>query len=335
MIRGARSHLTSAFVLAALLLLAPDASAQDDAPVVVVVFEGTWDGALRGDVWADLGSMLRDRGIRLLSETDAPSTRLATIRLAAPDAARTTRVAIEDQLTAKLVERALDLSGEEPDTWSTVIAAGGDELLRASWVELSMRSAPPPARPPPPEVERIVEDAIAPLPQSESLRVGLSVRGELLAAERALALGASVGVVFALHPHVELGIRAALDGIVPASSARAQVDGLVALGDLELAAPLLDRGEPIQLSLVAIGRIGAAWMHASASTGLTASDAAALLGLAGGGARFAVVTGGTRLELGALVLAPLASVRGSDGIDDVVAIAGPVGLVELGVELWP
>ena len=335
MIRGAPLPLQLCFV-AQLALAAPwVAHAQDvqAPPTVVVVFEGEWSGTLRDDLWGDLGAMLRDRAIRLVAATSEPSMRLATVRIEAPDARGSVRVVIEDQLTAKVVERTLDLSGEEPDTWSTVIAAGADELLRASWVELSMRSAPPPAQPPPPEVERIVEETLA--PARHEARVGGALRAEVMLAERAVASGGSVGVTVEVDPHVVLGAHVAIDALLPETSARARIDGVLALGDVEIAAPLLSEGEPIQLSLVGLGRIGAAWMRASAAPGLAATDDVGFLALAGGGVRFGVVLDTVRLELGGLVLAPLASVRGSDGLQDLIAIVGPVGLVQLGVELRP
>lgn len=329
--------LAFVFGLVVVALASSRARAQDaEPPTVVLAFEGTWEPGLRGEVWADLLSMLRERHVRLLTETDAPASRIATVRITAPDASSAVRVVIEDHLTAKLVERTLALAHEEPDTWSTLVAAGSDELLRASWVELSMRSAPPPAREPPPEVTQIVAQDLAPAPPAHARFVGVSVRGEVLIGERVVALGASVGVLFALDPHAVLGVRAAAAGLVPRESARASIDGALVQGDLELGAPLLAPDEIFRLALVGLARLGWASLHAHArANGLDASGADALFALAGGGVRLGVHLDVVDLEVGALVLAPLASARASDGVDDVLAIAGPLALVEIGAQLWP
>ncbi len=335
--RLARLAGASVLGLVALGWLCAHARAQSEAPpTVVLAFEGEWEPGLRGEVWADLVSMLRERHVRLLTETDAPASRVATVRVAAPDAASAVRVVIEDHLTAKLVERSLALAHEEPDTWSTLIAAGSDELLRASWVELSMRSAPPPVREPPAEVTRIARESIAPAPTAPTRLVGVAVRAEISIGERLLAPGASAGVLFAFDPHVVLGVRAAAAGLVPHETARASVDGALVAGDLELAAPLLDPGQAFRLALVGLARLGWASLHAHARTeGLEVASADALFALAGGGVRLGVHLEAVDLELGALVLAPLAAARASDGVEDVLAIAGPLALVEIGAQLWP
>lgn len=333
------SRLCGLVVVSSFFVAAPAGLARaqpETPPTVVLAFEGEWEPGLRGEVWADLVSMLRERHVRLLTETDAPSSRIATVRIAAPDAASAVRVVIEDHLTAKLVERSLALAHEEPDTWSTLIAAGSDELLRASWVELSMRSAPPPAREPPPEVTQIVEESIAPAPPTTPHLVGLAVRAEMLVGERLLAPGASAGVLFAVDPHVVLGLRAAAAGLVPQQTPRASVDGALFAGDLELGAPLLDPGQTFRLALVGLARLGGASLQAHArAEGLDATGTLALFALAGGGVRLGVHLDAVDLEVGVLVLAPLASARASDGVEDVLAIAGPLALVEIGAQLWP
>ena len=112
---------------------------------------------------ADLRASLRERGLSLVDTDERPEDVLATILIEAPSLDRpVARIEIDDRVSEKQVEREISLGRDPPDTWSVVLAASADELLRASWIELTMADAPPPAITPPPEVERAARESIAP-----------------------------------------------------------------------------------------------------------------------------------------------------------------------------
>ena len=75
---------------------------------------------------------------------------LATLALAPSESGeRSIRLDIEvrDAVTAKRVGREIDLSSVPADGRPDVVALAADELLRASWAELALPRAPPPAVP--------------------------------------------------------------------------------------------------------------------------------------------------------------------------------------------
>ena len=122
-----------------------------------------------------LGAELASRGLELCgSRPDAGASPIATVRVSSrPDAVALT-VEVRDALTAKQVSRDVALSGVPRDSQPLTIALAADELLRASWAELQLRTAPPPARPVPAEVTLTVRDALA-TPAVEAPRVQLGV----------------------------------------------------------------------------------------------------------------------------------------------------------------
>jgi hypothetical protein len=151
-------------------------------PWVSVAFTGTaWTSELQSAVLADLRAGLQLSGITACVLGTAGSEKpLALLEL---DAAAEDRVAVgialHDTLTAKRVQRDVDLKQVSSDARALALSAAAEELLRASWAELALQDAPPPDRPPPPEVQRAVRRSIAPA------RVG----------QRDVAIGARAAVV--------------------------------------------------------------------------------------------------------------------------------------------
>ena len=92
-----------------------------------------------------LRAELASRGLDLCaSSTDVGAPPVATIRVSArPDAVALT-VEVRDALTEKQVNRDVALAGIPPDGQPLTLALAADELLRASWAELTLRTAPPP-----------------------------------------------------------------------------------------------------------------------------------------------------------------------------------------------
>jgi hypothetical protein len=134
-------------------------------PWVSVAFTGTaWTAQLRSAVLLDLRAGLALSGITAcVLGTEGSEAPLALLEL---DAAAEDRVAVgielHDTLTAKRVLRDVNLRAVSLDARALALAAAAEELLRASWAELALHDAPPPDRPPPPEVQRAVRRSIEP-----------------------------------------------------------------------------------------------------------------------------------------------------------------------------
>ena len=126
-----------------------------------------------------LRAELASRGIDLCTEipvSGGPAP-VATIELSSSPSEVSLDVEVHDAMTAKHVGREVSLRGIPPDGRPLTIALAADELLRASWAELALRSAPPPPRPVPVEVTRTVRESVAPVvaPAPSQPRVLLGV----------------------------------------------------------------------------------------------------------------------------------------------------------------
>ena len=124
-------------------------------------------GALRArDVARLLGAELAARHI---ATCDAPAEGspppIAVVLVRASGESASVTVDVRDAVTAKAVSRDVALVGVPADSRALTVALAADELLRASWAELAMRSAPPPPKPVPPEVRAVVRDAVTAAPE--------------------------------------------------------------------------------------------------------------------------------------------------------------------------
>jgi hypothetical protein len=132
---------------------------ESDRPWVELQFEGEgWDARLQQNIRADLAAGLRLRGLLVCGpEKPGLEAPLASVQLSA---AELNRVAVEievhDALTNKYVLREVDTRNVPGDARGLTLAAAAEELLRASWAELALEDAPPPAREPPVEVTNAV-----------------------------------------------------------------------------------------------------------------------------------------------------------------------------------
>ena len=301
-----------------------------------LVLEGTWPAELAEGLTRDLRASLRERGIAMEVGESSETQSLARVRIdAAGLATLSLRIVVEDALTRKIVERAMSLEGVPPDVWSVLVSAAADELLRASWVELSMPDAPPPAQ----EVPRVVEEAIASSvapPAVGDGAWGLGVAATAVISEGANFLGARLALSQAsLAPLTfTLGLGAA--GMIPMQSARARMDAVWLFVDVETAIELLPRRGDFRLSVVLGARGGPLFAQATAQSALLeASDGVATVIVLDGGFRGGLTLfGDTQLTLGALVGAPLMGVSLSDGEEDVARLSGITVRAELGIEVW-
>jgi hypothetical protein len=281
-----------------------------------------------------LGAELLSRGIELCtSRVDAASAPLATVRVSSSPDAVVLSVEVHDAVTAKHVSRDVALAGVPRDSQPLTIALAADELLRASWAELELHTAPPPALPVPPEVTRTVHEALVPAVAAPA-RVQLGVGFAWEQSTRGLTLygaDARLGAWWTrrFETAFQLGLRTgptatASDGTVRPTAwslglagiytftspeSRWGVDGVASLG--------VER-----LTLVPTPSPGGA-------TGSEQSGYAALAGLGPQG-WFAVLP---TLRVGAEVLGtlPLRGLEATDAGTRFVGLDGPGWAVQLGV----
>jgi hypothetical protein len=131
-----------------------------------------------------LRAELAARNIDVCAPSDGPSIpSIAAVSVSARPDGALIEVEVRDALTAKRVSRDVDLAAVPEDGRSLTVALVADELLRASWAEIALRHAPPPAEPIPPAVRDVVQED---LPASASPR-GLALRWEAVAEAEAWA----------------------------------------------------------------------------------------------------------------------------------------------------
>ena len=296
---------------------------------VTLEFAGEWPEGDRGEVTAELRAALQVQGFALcLENADSLEGRVA--RLVLQTSAERARIEVRDDVTDKRVQRDLDLSGFPEDARPLAIAIASDELLRASWAELMLVDAPPPAREPPEavralvrrETRRVVETQEARLPRYLDLAGALEYFGG-----GDLHVGGDLHLEVWLHPRVAIGLDV---------GARSRITDEVALGSIR--AVVLAAGAQLWVGLV--GQAEQGW-HLVAGAGLrggwirfdgTASPTAVANA---GGAGIASLRlalemrhawGPVRLRFGALLGAPL---RSTAATADGVRVGGTDG-VELG-----
>jgi hypothetical protein len=147
-------------------------------PIVELAFAGEhWDAALERGIVKHLRAGLEPAGFRVCVHLDGQNPPVATVELRqrAGESVMAT-IEVRDGVTAKRVARDIDLSALPEDGRALGVGLAADELLRASWAELALRDAPPPASPPPPAVEATVRTSLRVQPEPEK-RSALVARG--------------------------------------------------------------------------------------------------------------------------------------------------------------
>jgi hypothetical protein len=184
-------------------------------PWVELAFAGVeWPVTLQANAASDLQAGLHLRGIGVCTLGLAPpgSAPVARITLSLNDANQVVvGIHIQDAMTDKQVARSVDLRTVSPDARALALAQSIDELLRASWIELTIHEPPPSAPPIPEEVQRAIEPK--PVPAERLQVLGARFASELYTGGVKL-LGADALVVFWLQPRLAfsfaLGLRAGL-----------------------------------------------------------------------------------------------------------------------------
>lgn len=292
-----------------------------------------------------LRAELAGRGIDLCAEAVASAAQaaVATVSVAprsesagaagASDGLVDIVVEVRDEVTAKRVVREFDLRALPPDGRALAIAASVDELLRASWAELALRTAPAPARTVPPEVRASVLEVLpapAPVPRDAGA-VGVFAAADHFGAGVTRA-GADVRLSLrswrALWLEARLGLReglpvSATDGDVHVTSVLAGLTGVYAL------TPATSR-----FGLGLIGRLDVEDVLVQGSAlGLARAGAgSAIAAIAQGGARLWLPLGDVlRMDAEAAVGGALVPVYATDGGQRVTGVGGVATSLALGI----
>ncbi len=282
-----------------------------------------------------LRAELASRGIDLCTSVDAePEPPLATIDVSSAPDAVSLGVEVRDAVTAKHVSRDVALSGVPTDSRPLTIALAADELLRASWAELALRTAAPPPRPVPVEVTRTVRETIEPaIAPASPPRFLLGVDGALQHFGSGTTMyGADARLGAWLAPRVAAGLRFGLlsGGAASATDGSVQPSAWIAGG----AAVVTVTPPQHRWGIDALGRfdvehVSFVGVPRGTATGSSQSDYALLAGL-GPQAWFRILP---TLRVGAEVLAAL-PLRGVEAADAHVSFAGVSGVgvsTQLGV----
>ncbi|HEY3821903.1 MAG TPA: hypothetical protein VGL81_32275 [Polyangiaceae bacterium] len=282
-----------------------------------------------------LRAELASRHIDLCATVDAERPPpLATVEVSSGPDAVTLGVEVRDAVTAKHVSRDVALGGVPADSRPLMIAVAADELLRASWAELALQTAPPPARVVPIEVTRTVTETLAPPVAPSSQRLFLGVDGSLERFGSGTTLyGADARFGASLTPRLAAGLRLGLRSGAAVSAADGDVQPSAWIAGV--AGSFTVTPPEYRWGVDAVARFDvehvsfAATPHGTA-TGSPGSDFA-LLGSLGPQAWLRIAS---TLRVGAEVLAvlPLRPVEATDAHVSVAGIYGAGWSTQLG--LW-
>ena len=339
---AARQTSVAAVAVLSLLALSGRRARGDDAPACGRSGR-SWVGVhASAELPRGLGSFiellraeLASRRIDLCSSVDeAREPPLATIEVSSGPDAVTLGVEVRDAVTAKHVSRDVALGGVPADSRPLMIAVAADELLRASWAELALRTAPPPARAVPIEVTRSVSDSIEPPAAPSSPRVLLGVDGSLERFGSGTTLyGADARFEAWVTPRVAAALRLGLrsGAIVSATDGDVQPSAwLVGAAAIVTITPPESRWGIDALARFDVEHVSFVPTPRSTATGSAASDVALLAGL-GPQAWFRVAS---TLRIGADVLA-IVPLRPVDATDAHLRVAGVSGAgLSTQIGLW-
>jgi hypothetical protein len=297
------------------LLLSYATAAHADTPCVLL-------RDASAQIAEQLRAALAPRNIELCTvETASP---VATLDVSENATQASLTLTVRDALTNKSVSRDVDLAAIPPDARSLVIAQAADELLRASWAELLVKDAPPPARPVPVEVTTAVEKTIeAPrVVRAPIVEVGAGGSAETYTRGRA-AFGPDLALV--LLPSPRIGARARFGlRVAPKSSA---VDGDVqtsatvyAIGALFGVLPRTGRLGLDVVPEIVVTRLS--FDARASAAGVARSDTSTAIYATLGAQGWLVIAQPVRVGLGVLAGAPIRAVRAVDADSTVSGASG-------------
>jgi hypothetical protein len=294
---------------------------QDGVPPSVTAFVGL------------LGAELASRGLDLcIVRSEAASPPLATVRVSSGPDAVTLTVEVHDAVTSKQVSRDVALAGVPRDSQPLTVALAADELLRASWAELELRTAPPAKVPVPPEVTQTVHEALSPAaPAPVRVQLGVGFVWEQYANGVTLyGADARLGAWWTrrFETALQFGLRTgptatATDGTVQPSAWSLGLAGIYTF------TPVESRWGLDGVASLAVERLTLVPTPQAAATG-SAQSGYAVLGSLGPQGWFAILPA---LRVGAVLLGtvPLRGVDATDGGNRFAGLSGIGWTAQLGV----
>jgi hypothetical protein len=292
--------------------------------------------ALRSGVMQDLAAGLTLKGIDACPlGHEGRSPPLAVVQLDAGEEDKVA-VAIEvyDALTEKRVIRQLDLREVARDARSLALAAAADELLRASWAELAIEDAPPPARAPPPEIQRTVRESMRPA-RVGGRDTGWGVRATFdVHAGGQSWLGADTFVAHWLSERIGFELGVGLREGLSVDAAHGQIDSRALIGSADLLVGLLPRGEVVGLALAIGPQVASVRVIGASVAGTRAAQGAGVDVHARAGFLLGIEPwDGFALHLRLCGGVPLRSVKAIDEGEVATATNGPSLHAGVGAEL--
>ncbi|MCL2447375.1 MAG: hypothetical protein FWD17_00355 [Polyangiaceae bacterium] len=253
---------------------------------------------------------------------------LATVDVSAERASAVIAVEVNDRLTQKRVIRSVDLAGVPPDGRALTLAAAADELLRATWAELALTTAPAPAAAVPRAVETMVEEVREgpkrrAAPAAPAPWVGFTTMAALEMGTGGILYGGDVRVSVPAGQRfsgvARFGVREAPEVSGPDGSVHTSVI-LAGLG-----ATLRTTSPRVRFALDVIGRVDAAFASyvGVANQGSVGKSRGGLGVIASGGVDAWVPLGAAvRFASELLLEVPMRPIRVFDAGRQVTAIAG-------------
>jgi hypothetical protein len=295
------------------------------------------DGKRAEDIARLFAAELRARHIAVCTApSEGAPPPLGVIAIRTSGEAAFVEVDVRDDLTAKSLKREVALADVPSDVRALTVAVAADELLRASWAELAVKSAPPPKRQVPAEVRDVVRDTMESSKQDGTPRIAFGAGAALDAfTAGSVLLGADVLADVWIIPRLRIlarfGLRSGLsargaDGDVATSAIAFKLGAAVTLTPplLRAGLDLALRAGVMRVAFVATPAVG------NAATAKSLDDVAALMD--------ASVIGWLRLAPNLRALAdaslsvPLRPVVATDGGRVVTGVSGVGVSATLG--LW-
>lgn len=295
-------------------------------PWVVVEVDRAIEDTVGRALVTQLAADLAERGIDVcVRAAPGAAPAIAVVRVTGRGGNVGVDVEIRDALTNKRVARDLDLTSLPKDGRGFAMAITAGELLRASWAELALRSAPAPATSPPREVLAIVQSE---LPRHEEAPARRAELGAFAAAELATGGERQVGIDARLRldvgDHAGLSARVGLREIVPLAARDGRIAGSAIVAGIGALAPL--RTPSSSWNVAAAGRIDAMRLSYVGEPTIGRGSSGAGVGATLSGGAIGWVAAGSRLRVtGELLAGPvLIPVRAADGATIVGALSGLV-----------
>ncbi len=219
-------------------------------------------------VFSDLESGLRRNGIRAEAETetkkiDPQCPPLAYLTFAmAPSMDSVVKIEIHDVITAKHVSRSIDIGGISKSGRSLGAALAAEELLRASWAELVLKTRRPvAAHPPPREVTAAVKSKLDPEMTGRRQvfhEVGLRTVFDWYSGG-VMHYGGDLEYLIRIHPRFGLLLSLGGRNMVDAKSEGGEITGYAAVMSIGGALALVDPSSRFKLD--AVLQAGGLWLR--------------------------------------------------------------------------